>query len=114
MSSPLSAAAQAAEERPRLAVGLTIVLGALAAPLALVAAQQPGRIAFGAAALALVVVCLARVEVALILLIAFALSSAFILRHSKLARRDHLTAVAVAGQLRASCSKAPLCIRAPD
>ena len=34
--------------------------------------------------------------VVLILLIAFALSSAFVLRHSKLARRDHLTAVAVA------------------
>jgi hypothetical protein len=52
--------------------------------------------------------------VVLILLIAFALSSAFILRHSKLARRDHLTAVAVAGQLRASARKRPPSIRAPD
>jgi len=52
--------------------------------------------------------------VTLILLIAFALCSAFVLRHSKLARRDHLSAVAVAGQLHASCSKAPPPIRAPD
>jgi hypothetical protein len=52
--------------------------------------------------------------VTLILLIAFALSSAFVLRHSKLARRDHLTAVAVAEQLHACCSKAPPPIRAPD
>ncbi len=48
-----------------------------------------------------------------ILLIAFALSSAFVLRHSKLARRDHLTAIAVAAQLHASVSKAPPPIRAP-
>jgi len=52
--------------------------------------------------------------VTLILLIAFALSSAFVLRHSKLARRDHLTTVAVAAQLRAWISKAPPSIRAPD
>ena len=52
--------------------------------------------------------------VTFVLLIAFALSSAFVLRHSKLARRDHLTAVAVAGQLHASISKAPPSIRAPD
>jgi len=51
--------------------------------------------------------------VVLILLIAFALSSAFVLRHSKLARRDHLTAVAVAAQLRAWVSKTPPSIRAP-
>lgn len=49
-----------------------------------------------------------------ILLIAFALSSAFVLRHSKLVRRDHLTAIAVASQLRAWISKAPPSIRAPD
>jgi hypothetical protein len=42
------------------------------------------------------------------------LSSAFILRHSKLARRDHLTALAVATQLRASACKRPPSIRAPD
>jgi hypothetical protein len=47
------------------------------------------------------------------LLIAFALCSAFVLRHSKLARRDHLTALAVAAQLRAGISKAPPSIRAP-
>ena len=52
--------------------------------------------------------------VTLILLIAFALSSAFVLRHSKLARRDHLTAIAVAAQLRAWLSKTPPPIRAPD
>lgn len=51
--------------------------------------------------------------VTLILLIAFALSSAFVLRHSKLARRDHLTAVAVAAQLRGWIAKAPPSIRAP-
>jgi hypothetical protein len=52
--------------------------------------------------------------VTLVLLIAFALSSAFVLRHSKLLRRDRLTAVAVAAQLRAWISKAPPSIRAPD
>jgi hypothetical protein len=52
--------------------------------------------------------------VTFILLIAFALSSAFVLRHSKLARRDHLTAIAVAAQLRAWISKAPPSIRAPN
>jgi hypothetical protein len=51
--------------------------------------------------------------VTLILLIAFALCSAFVLRHSKLARRDRLTAMAVAAQLRSSLSKAPPSIRAP-
>jgi hypothetical protein len=52
--------------------------------------------------------------VTLILLIAFALSSAFVLRHSKLARIDHLTTIAVADQLHAWTSKAPPSIRAPD
>jgi hypothetical protein len=52
--------------------------------------------------------------VTLILLIAFALSSAFVLRHSKLARRDHLTTIAVAAQLRAWLSKTPPPIRAPE
>ncbi len=52
--------------------------------------------------------------VTLILLIAFALTSAFVLRHSKLVRRHHLTAIAVAAQLRASASKSPPPIRAPD
>ena len=52
--------------------------------------------------------------VTLILLIAAALSSCIVLRHSKLARRDHFTAVAVAAQLRAWISKAPPSIRAPD
>ncbi len=51
--------------------------------------------------------------VTLILLIAFALCSAFVLRHSQLARRDHLTALAVAAQLRSGISKAPPSIRAP-
>jgi hypothetical protein len=49
-----------------------------------------------------------------ILLIAFTLSSAFVLRHSKLARLYHLSAVTVAGQLRAWTSKTPPSIRAPD
>ena len=52
--------------------------------------------------------------VTLILLIAAALSGCFVLRHSKLVRRDHLSAVAVAAQLRAWISKAPPSIRAPD
>ena len=52
--------------------------------------------------------------VTLILLIAFALTAAFVLRHSKLARRDHLTAIAVAAQLRTWVSKTPPSIRAPD
>ncbi len=52
--------------------------------------------------------------VTLILLIAIALCGCFILRHSKLVRRDHLTAVAVAAQLHAWISKAPPPIRAPD
>jgi len=51
--------------------------------------------------------------VTLILLIAFALCSAFVLRHSKLARRDHLPAITVAAQLRSGISKAPPSIRAP-
>jgi len=51
--------------------------------------------------------------VALILLIAFGLCSAFVLRHSKLARRDHLTTLAVATQLHRCISKAPPSVRAP-
>jgi hypothetical protein len=51
--------------------------------------------------------------VTLILLIAFALCSAFVLRHCKRARLHHLTAIAVAAQLRAGLSKAPPAIRAP-
>ncbi len=53
------------------------------------------------------------VAVTLILLIAFALSSAFVLRHSKLARRNHLTTLAVAAQLHRCISKAPPSARAP-
>lgn len=52
--------------------------------------------------------------VVLILLIAFSLSSAFVLRHSKLARRDHLSGLAVASQLHAWTSKTPPPIRAPN
>jgi hypothetical protein len=52
--------------------------------------------------------------VSLILLIAAALTWCFVLRHSKLVRRNHLTAVAVAAQLYAWISKAPPRIRAPD
>ena len=52
--------------------------------------------------------------VVLILLIAFGLCSAFVLRHSKLARLYHHSAVAVAAQLRAWTSKMPPSIRAPD
>lgn len=52
--------------------------------------------------------------VTLILRIAFALSSAFVLRHSKLVRRHHLTAIAVAAQWRAWVSKTPPSIRAPS
>ena len=49
-----------------------------------------------------------------ILLIAFTLSSAFVLRHSKLARRYGFTTLAVAAQLRTWLSKVPPSIRAPD
>jgi hypothetical protein len=69
---PLSAAAQAAEDRPGLATAAALALGALAAPLALFAAQQPGRIAVVAIALTIVAVALARIEVALMLLVASA------------------------------------------
>jgi hypothetical protein len=51
--------------------------------------------------------------VSLILLIAFAICSAFVLRHSKLVRLYHLSAIAVAAQLRSGLSKAPPSIRAP-
>ena len=51
--------------------------------------------------------------VTLIMLIAFALCSAFVLRHSKLVRRDHLSAIAVATQLHRCISKAPPSVRAP-
>jgi len=49
-----------------------------------------------------------------ILLIAFTLSSAFVLRHSKLVRLYHLSTLSVAAQLRAWTSKIPPSIRAPD
>ena len=52
--------------------------------------------------------------VVLILLVASALNWAFVLRHSKLARLDGLSAVDVAAQLRAWTSKAPPKTRAPD
>jgi hypothetical protein len=51
--------------------------------------------------------------VTLILLIAFAVCSAFVLRRSKLARLHHLTAVAVAAQLRSRIANPPPSIRAP-
>lgn len=51
--------------------------------------------------------------VTLILLIAFGLCSAFVLRHSKLVRRYQVAAVAVARQLYRCLSKAPPSIRAP-
>jgi len=51
--------------------------------------------------------------VTLILLIAFALCSAFVLRHCKLARLHHLTALAVAAQLRSRAAQAPPSIRGP-
>jgi hypothetical protein len=69
---PLSAAAQAAEDRPGLATAAALALGALAAPLALVAAQEPAKIAVAAIALTIVAVALARIEFALMLLVASA------------------------------------------
>lgn len=51
--------------------------------------------------------------VALILLLAFTLCSAFTLRHSKLFRHRRMTAIEVAHQLRRSLSKLPPSIRAP-
>jgi len=52
--------------------------------------------------------------VALILLLAFTLCSAFTLRHSKLFRRYRMTTIEVARQLRRSLSKLPPSIRAPS
>lgn len=52
--------------------------------------------------------------VTLVLLIAFVLSPAFVLRHSKPARRDHITTIAVAAQVHAWIWKARPCIQAPD
>jgi hypothetical protein len=49
-----------------------------------------------------------------ILLIAFTLSSAFVMRHSKRARLYGLSTIAVAAQLRSCTSKIPPSIRAPD
>ena len=92
---PLSAAAQAAEERPRLAVAAALALGAVAAPLALVAAENPDRLLFGIAALAVVAVCLARVQIALLLLVAAApLEDAF-----QLSGNPQLTVTKIAGAL---------------
>lgn len=51
--------------------------------------------------------------VTLILLVAFAVCSAFVLRRCKLARLHHLTAVAVAAQLRSRIANAPPSIRGP-
>lgn len=52
--------------------------------------------------------------VVFILLIAFTVCSAFVIRHSKLARRDHLSAIAIASQLYVWLSKTPPPIRAPS
>jgi hypothetical protein len=52
--------------------------------------------------------------VVLILLVAFALCSGFVLRHSKLVPRYGLASVVVAHQLHGCVSKAPPSIRAPD
>ena len=52
--------------------------------------------------------------VALILVLAFVLCTAFTACHSKLVRRYHLSGIEVARQLRASLSKLPPRIRAPD
>jgi hypothetical protein len=52
--------------------------------------------------------------VVLILMLAFTLCAAFTQCHSKLVRRYHLTSIQVACQLRASVSKLPPRIRAPD
>jgi hypothetical protein len=51
--------------------------------------------------------------VSLVLIRAFALCSDFVFRHSKLARLDRLTAIAVAAQLRSGISRCPPSIRAP-
>ena len=69
---PLTAAAYAAEDHPRLATAAVVALAALAAPLSLLAAKEPGRIVVIAIALAVVGVALARIEIALMLLVASA------------------------------------------
>ncbi|MFN2471256.1 MAG: O-antigen ligase family protein [Gaiellaceae bacterium] len=70
--SPLSAAAQAAEDRPRLPIGATILVAALAAPVALLTVEKPTHLLLALAAAAVVVVSVARVEIALLLLVAAA------------------------------------------
>src|SRR3954469_9887375 len=67
---PLSAAAQAAEDRPGLALAAVAGLAMLCAPLSILAAQHPGEVAFGAVALLAVGFCLVRVEAAILLLVA--------------------------------------------
>jgi O-antigen ligase len=71
-ANPLSAAAHAAEDRPRLAIVVTVAVAALAAPVGLLGAAQPTKILFYVAALAVVGLCLARVEYAVLLLVASA------------------------------------------
>ncbi len=91
----LSAAARAAEDRPGIAVAATIALAALAAPLALVAAEEPRTLLLAVAGLAVVVVALARVEIAVLLLVAAApLEDAF-----QLSSNPQLTVTKLAGGL---------------
>src|SRR6478672_2413167 len=71
-ANPLSAAAQAAEGRPRLALVVTVAFAALAAPVGLLGAEQPTKILFAVAALAVLGLCLARVEYAILFLVASA------------------------------------------
>jgi O-antigen ligase len=71
-ANPLSAAAQAAEDRPGLAIGATIALAALVAPAAMLGAETPVRLLEAVIALAIVGLCLARVEYAILLLVASA------------------------------------------
>jgi hypothetical protein len=92
---PLTAAAHVAEDRPGLATAAVIALAAFAAPLALVAAREPGRIVVIAIALAVVGIALARIEVALMLLVASApLEDAF-----QISSNPQLTITKLAGAL---------------
>ncbi|HEU5213585.1 MAG TPA: O-antigen ligase family protein [Gaiellaceae bacterium] len=95
MPRPLTLAAHAAEDRPGLATAAVVALGALAAPLALVAARDPARIVFVTIALAVAVVALARVEIALMLLVA----SAPLEDAVQLSGNPQLTITKVAGAL---------------
>lgn len=91
----LSAAQRMAEDRPRLATAFTLALAVLAAPLAVVAAQEPRKLALALAFVGVAGLALVRVEVSVLLLVAAApLEDAF-----QLSANPQLTITKLAGAL---------------